>query len=275
MADRQADALRAQPAPGPEAAIAKVAASAQGVRLPPADRRRRGGRDHRRPHAPAGRPAPRPRAGAGARRPRPHARSRSRPTASPTTAAPRRPPGTSSCCRSSSTELAGLELRPRAHRLRRPTSSPRFLAEPTEGLTDPDEVPELPEEPMSKPGDLYLLGEHRLLCGDATERRRRRAPDGGQEGRRLMATDPPYLVDYQGGAAPGERGQRRRRRARTSTGTPTSTTSTRSSSTSTSCAPPSTTPSTSTPPSTSGSASCAPRSSGRAGARSACCPTRC
>ncbi|HZL06631.1 MAG TPA: ParB N-terminal domain-containing protein, partial [Coriobacteriia bacterium] len=43
-----------------------------------------------------------------------------------------------------------------------------FLAEPTEGLTDPDEVPELPEEPVSQPGDLYLLGKHRLLCGDST-----------------------------------------------------------------------------------------------------------
>ena len=37
------------------------------------------------------------------------------------------------------------------------------------GLTDPDDVPEPPEEPVSKPGDLWLLGDHRLLCGDATK----------------------------------------------------------------------------------------------------------
>lgn len=37
------------------------------------------------------------------------------------------------------------------------------------GLTDPDEVPEVPEEPVTKPGDLWVLGEHRVMCGDATE----------------------------------------------------------------------------------------------------------
>lgn len=36
------------------------------------------------------------------------------------------------------------------------------------GLTDPDDVPALPEAPISKPGDLYILGDHRLLCGDST-----------------------------------------------------------------------------------------------------------
>ena len=87
-----------------------------------------------------------------------------------------------------------------------------FLAEPTEGLTDPDLVPKIPEEPVSKPGDLYLLGQHRLLCGDATN------PDDVQRlmaGKRasLMATDPPYLVDYSGGQHPateangGKRGE--------------------------------------------------------------------
>ncbi len=72
-----------------------------------------------------------------------------------------------------------------------------LLAEPTQGLTDPDEVPEVPEEPISKTGDLWLLGPHRLLCGDSTN------PEDVQrlmDGQRavLMATDPPYLVDYDG-----------------------------------------------------------------------------
>lgn len=76
-----------------------------------------------------------------------------------------------------------------------------FLATPTEGLTDPDDVPEFPEEPVTQPGELYLLGEHRLLCGDSTS-----AADVERLmlGKRatLMATDPPYLVDYQGGQHP-------------------------------------------------------------------------
>jgi hypothetical protein len=39
---------------------------------------------------------------------------------------------------------------------------------PKPGLTDPDEVPETPEEPYVTPGELWALGDHRLLCGDAT-----------------------------------------------------------------------------------------------------------
>jgi DNA modification methylase len=65
------------------------------------------------------------------------------------------------------------------------------------GLTDEDAVPELQEIPISIPGDLWRLGDHRVLCGDAT------APT---EVERLMAgeavdlvfTDPPYNVDYEG-----------------------------------------------------------------------------
>ena len=41
-------------------------------------------------------------------------------------------------------------------------------SEPRAGLTDHDEVPEPPLEPYVKPGDLYRLGDHRILCGDAT-----------------------------------------------------------------------------------------------------------
>jgi DNA modification methylase len=58
-----------------------------------------------------------------------------------------------------------------------------------------DEVPEPPAEPVTKPGDLWLLGEHRLLCGDSTK-----AEDVGRllGGRKpfIMVTDPPYGVDY-------------------------------------------------------------------------------
>jgi len=82
-----------------------------------------------------------------------------------------------------------------------------ILAKPTEGLTDPDEVPEPPEEPVSKPGDLWLCGDHRLLCGDATKAEDvERLMDGKRAG--LMATDPPYLVDYDGGNHPPSEGNK-------------------------------------------------------------------
>ena len=58
-----------------------------------------------------------------------------------------------------------------------------------------DEVPETPETPVSRPGDLWVLGNHRLLCGDSTV-----ATDVerllGTVKPLLMATDPPYGVDY-------------------------------------------------------------------------------
>jgi DNA modification methylase len=76
-----------------------------------------------------------------------------------------------------------------------------LLATPSEGLCDPDELPEIPEEPISKPGDLYLLGAHRLLCGDATNAVDVRRLMAGERAA-LMATDPPYLVNYDGGNRP-------------------------------------------------------------------------
>ncbi len=71
-------------------------------------------------------------------------------------------------------------------------------ATPPDLLGDPDEVPPLPADPVTRPGDLWLLGQHRLLCGDATK---------PADVHRLMAgelasclwTDPPYGVNYQGG----------------------------------------------------------------------------
>lgn len=60
-----------------------------------------------------------------------------------------------------------------------------------------DEAPEPPEEPKTKPGDLYQLGRHRLLCGDATKVSDLERLLGGVNCD-LYLTDPPYNVDYTG-----------------------------------------------------------------------------
>jgi DNA modification methylase len=70
-----------------------------------------------------------------------------------------------------------------------------YLADPNEGRADPNEVPEPPAEPITKPGDLWLLGEHRVLCGDATAATDVERLMGGAMPV-LMVTDPPYGVDY-------------------------------------------------------------------------------
>jgi DNA modification methylase len=74
------------------------------------------------------------------------------------------------------------------------------LDEPHGGLTDPDAVPPVPASTSIQLGDLYSLGEHRLLCGDSTA-----LSDVGRlmgdERADLFATDPPYLVDYTGTVA--------------------------------------------------------------------------
>ena len=70
-----------------------------------------------------------------------------------------------------------------------------LMADKTEGLTDPDEVPPEPAIPVSAPGDLWALGKHRLFCGDSTS-----ADDVtkllGEVEPHLMVTDPPYGVNY-------------------------------------------------------------------------------
>lgn len=65
------------------------------------------------------------------------------------------------------------------------------------GLSDPDEVPPVPDEAdvWVKPGELYRLGEHRLLCGDATKPQDVAHLLAGAEPT-LLATDPPYGVSY-------------------------------------------------------------------------------
>lgn len=63
------------------------------------------------------------------------------------------------------------------------------------GHDDDDDVPDEPATPRTQPGDLWLLGEHRLLCGDSTNADDvARLFDGATA--RLLCTDPPYLVDY-------------------------------------------------------------------------------
>lgn len=68
-----------------------------------------------------------------------------------------------------------------------------FQNDVTDGLTDPEEVPEPPDEAITKPGDLWILGNHRLLCGDSSKREDLdRLLDGAKI--QLVNTDPPYNV---------------------------------------------------------------------------------
>jgi len=74
---------------------------------------------------------------------------------------------------------------------------------------DADEIPDAPEDPVSRPGDLWLLGPHRLLCGDATV-----ATDVerllGDNKANICFCDPPYNVDYAGGVGAERAGKDRR-----------------------------------------------------------------
>jgi DNA modification methylase len=66
-------------------------------------------------------------------------------------------------------------------------------SEENEGLSDPDAVPEPPDEPITQPGDLWLLGKHRLLCGDSSKPEDvDRLLDGAAI--HLVNCDPPYNV---------------------------------------------------------------------------------
>jgi DNA modification methylase len=67
----------------------------------------------------------------------------------------------------------------------------------TDGLTDEDEVPEPPPKPITKLGDVWILGNHRLMCGDSTSID---AVDKLMEGQRsdMVFTDPPYNVAFNG-----------------------------------------------------------------------------
>ena len=69
----------------------------------------------------------------------------------------------------------------------------------TEGLTDEDAVPDVPNEPTTKLGDIYQLGNHRLMCGDSTsiDAVDKLMPDN--QVANMCFTDPPYLMDFTGG----------------------------------------------------------------------------
>ena len=66
---------------------------------------------------------------------------------------------------------------------------------PAEGLTDADDVPEPPADPITKPGDLWILGNHRLLCGDSTDVLAVERLMNGQKAD-MVFTDPPYGFNY-------------------------------------------------------------------------------
>jgi DNA modification methylase len=71
------------------------------------------------------------------------------------------------------------------------------VIEGTDGLTDEDAVPDTPIEPKTKLGDIYILGNHRLMCGDSTSID---AVDKLMDGNAvdLLFTDPPYNVAFNG-----------------------------------------------------------------------------
>lgn len=73
-----------------------------------------------------------------------------------------------------------------------------MLAEPTEGLTDEDAVPEVPDDPVTVEGDVWVLGDHRLMCGDSTsiDAVEKLMPENLAN---MIFTDPPYLMDFTGG----------------------------------------------------------------------------
>jgi DNA modification methylase len=77
-----------------------------------------------------------------------------------------------------------------------PDQLERLLADlGSDGRTDPDSIPELPDQAVTRPGDVWLLGDHRIGCGDSTS-----AADVAQvlmeSQPHLMVTDPPYGVGY-------------------------------------------------------------------------------
>ena len=86
------------------------------------------------------------------------------------------------------------------------STAPRAAPADEPGLAGEDAVPEPPPQPVTRPGDLWILGDHRLLCGDSTNHDDVRRTMDGQRAI-LFATDPPYLVDYDGTNHPTREGR--------------------------------------------------------------------
>lgn len=79
-----------------------------------------------------------------------------------------------------------------------------LLQDPGGGLTDEDAVPDAPETATTQPGDIWILGNHRLMCGDSTDTGAVMALMDGQKAD-MVFTDPPYGVDYDGGSKKREK----------------------------------------------------------------------
>ena len=77
-------------------------------------------------------------------------------------------------------------------------ASQDLLDEPDDGLTDDDACPDPQEKTTSLPGDIWILGSHRLMCGDGTDTNQVEQLVQS-EAVDMVWTDPPYNVDYQGG----------------------------------------------------------------------------
>jgi hypothetical protein len=70
-----------------------------------------------------------------------------------------------------------------------------MLKEETEGLTDEDAVPEVPDDPVTVEGDVWVLGKHRLMCGDSTSIDAVEKLMGGVKAD-MVFTDPPYGIEF-------------------------------------------------------------------------------
>lgn len=74
------------------------------------------------------------------------------------------------------------------------------------GKTLPDDIPAPPKKTISRPGDMWILGDHKLLCGDSTDEADVKKLFGKEQAK-LFATDPPYFVNYTGKNRPGKTGK--------------------------------------------------------------------